>query len=159
MIWLCIETLVRFPLIRIPQRAIHRSLFFLLWLYTPFLGLSRLFGFLTLYTVSRTPWTRDQPVARTLPTHKTEQTQNKRTQTSMPRVFELAKIVHALDSSTIVIDFFVILVTVIRANLETLNEARTKFSFSWFCMFIHSQSYILVTLFSWLGVWVTCSVD
>jgi hypothetical protein len=43
-----------------------------------------------LYTVGRTPWTGDQPVARPLPTHRTTQTQNKRKQTSMPRMgFEL----------------------------------------------------------------------
>jgi hypothetical protein len=41
---------------------------------------------LDLYAVGRTPWTGDQPVARPLPTHRTTQTQNKRTQTSMPRV-------------------------------------------------------------------------
>jgi hypothetical protein len=47
----------------------------------------------------------DQPVARRQPTHRTTQTQNKRTQTSMPRmefepttpVFERAKTVHTLD--------------------------------------------------------------
>jgi hypothetical protein len=38
-----------------------------------------LFSFLTLYTVGRTPWMGDQPVARPLPTHRTTQTQNKRT--------------------------------------------------------------------------------
>jgi hypothetical protein len=55
------------------------------------------------YTDGRTPWTGDQPVARPLHTHRTIQTQNTRTQTSMPRVgFELtipaverAKTVHA----------------------------------------------------------------
>jgi hypothetical protein len=36
------------------------------------------------YTHCTTPWTGDQPVARPLPTHRTTQTQNKRTQTSMP---------------------------------------------------------------------------
>jgi hypothetical protein len=41
---------------------------------------------LYLYTVGRTPWTGDEPVSRPLPTHKTTQTQNKRTQTCMPRV-------------------------------------------------------------------------
>jgi hypothetical protein len=30
------------------------------------------------YTDGRTPWTSDQPVARPLPTHRTTQTQNKR---------------------------------------------------------------------------------
>jgi hypothetical protein len=65
----------------------------------------------SLYTVGRTPWTGDQPVARPLPTHRTTQTQNKRTQTSMPRVgseptipvFERAKTVNALDRAAIVI--------------------------------------------------------
>jgi hypothetical protein len=40
-------------------------------------------NFLILYTVGRTPWKGDQPVARPLPTHRTTQTQNKRTQTYM----------------------------------------------------------------------------
>jgi hypothetical protein len=70
-----------------------------------FLDLGRVFSFLILYTVGRTPWTSDQPVARPLPRQKTTQTQNKRTQTSMPpvgfeltiTVFERAKTVHALD--------------------------------------------------------------
>jgi hypothetical protein len=37
------------------------------------------FQFLNLYTVGRTPWTGDQPVSRSLPTHTTTQTRNKRT--------------------------------------------------------------------------------
>jgi hypothetical protein len=53
----------------------------------------------------------DQPVARPLPTHRTTQTQNKRTQTSMPWVefeptipaFERAKTVHVLDRAATVI--------------------------------------------------------
>jgi hypothetical protein len=43
-------------------------------LYLPallLLDLGRLFSFLILYTVGRTPWTGDQPVGRPLPTHKT----------------------------------------------------------------------------------------
>jgi hypothetical protein len=36
-----------------------------------------LFQFLNLYTVSRTPWTGDQPLTRPLPAHRTTQTQNK----------------------------------------------------------------------------------
>jgi hypothetical protein len=44
----------------------------------------RCFQFLILYTVGRTPWTGDQPVARPLPARRTTQKQNKRTQTSMP---------------------------------------------------------------------------
>jgi hypothetical protein len=54
------------------------------WLYSP-CGPWPLFHFLNPYIVGRTPWTRDQPVARPLPTHTTAQTQNKRTQTFMPR--------------------------------------------------------------------------
>jgi hypothetical protein len=50
----------------------------------PFVGPWPLFRFLNpIYTVSRTPWTGDEPVAKPLPTYTT-QTQNKRTQTSMP---------------------------------------------------------------------------
>jgi hypothetical protein len=52
----------------------------------------------------------DQLVAKPLPTHRITQTQNKCTQTSMPRVafestilaFELAKTVHALDRAATV---------------------------------------------------------
>jgi hypothetical protein len=71
----------------------------------------RFFGFLILYSVGRTPWTGDQPVARPLHTLGTTQTQNKRTQTSMPwvgfeptiLVFERTKKVHALDRAATVI--------------------------------------------------------
>jgi hypothetical protein len=45
-----------------------------------------LFQFLNLYTFGKIPWTGDQPVARPLSANRTTQTQNKRTQTSMPRV-------------------------------------------------------------------------
>jgi hypothetical protein len=53
----------------------------------------------------------DQPVARRLPAHRTVQTQNKRTQTSMPQVgfkptipvFERAKTVRALGRAATVI--------------------------------------------------------
>jgi hypothetical protein len=43
------------------------------------LNLGRFFSFLIPYTVGRTSWTGDQPVERPLPTHRTTQTQNKRT--------------------------------------------------------------------------------
>jgi hypothetical protein len=77
----------------------------------PFVGLGPPFHLLDIYTVGRTPWAGDQPVARPLPTHITVQTQNKRTQTSMPRVgfepnflvFEWAKTVHVLDLAATVI--------------------------------------------------------
>jgi hypothetical protein len=81
-----------------------------LCLYSP-LDLGRFFSFLILYTVGSTPWMGDQPVARLMSTHRTSQTQNKRTQTSMPRVgfehtipmFERTKTVHALDPTATVI--------------------------------------------------------
>jgi hypothetical protein len=83
----------------------------LLWFYSPLLGLGCFFSFLILYTVGRTPLTGYQPVARPLPTQRTTQTQNKRTQTSMPRVefeptipaFEQAKTVHTLGRAATVI--------------------------------------------------------
>jgi hypothetical protein len=69
------------------------------------------FSFLILYTVGRTPWTGDQPVSRPLPMHRTTQTQNKRTETSMPPVgfeptipvFERVKTDHASDCVATVI--------------------------------------------------------
>jgi hypothetical protein len=86
--------------------------FLYLWLYIP-CGPWPLFQFLNLYTVGRTLWEGDQLVARPLPTKKITQTQNKVTQTSMPRVgfeptipvFERAKMVHALDRVANVIGF------------------------------------------------------
>jgi hypothetical protein len=82
-----------------------------LCVYSSLLDLAHFFTFLFLYTVGRTPWTGDQPVARPLPTHRAAQTQNKRTQTStsgvgfepMIPVFERAKTVHALDRAATVI--------------------------------------------------------
>jgi hypothetical protein len=69
--------------------------------------------FLDLYTICRTPWTSDRPIARPLPKYRTTQTQkNAHTrQKSMPEVgfepmitaFERAKTVHALDRSATVI--------------------------------------------------------
>jgi hypothetical protein len=76
------------------------------------LDLGRFFQFLNLvYTVGTTPLKGDQSVARPLPAHRTVQTQNKRTQTSMLRVgferpipaFELVKAVHVLDCEATVI--------------------------------------------------------
>jgi hypothetical protein len=53
----------------------------------PFVGTWPLLQFRNLfYTDGRTPWTSDQPVARPLPSHRTTQTENKRRDTSMPRV-------------------------------------------------------------------------
>jgi hypothetical protein len=60
-------------------------LFVCLWLYSPLLDLGRFFSVSYLfYTVGRTPWPGNQPVARLLPTHRTKQTPNKRTETSLP---------------------------------------------------------------------------
>jgi hypothetical protein len=82
---------------------------------SPFLlDLDLLFNFLIPYTVGMNPWTGDQPVVRPLPTHRTTQTQNKRTQTSMSLmglepmtpVFERAKTVHALDRAATVIGLY-----------------------------------------------------
>jgi hypothetical protein len=58
-----------FPEIPCPQ--IHQPLYcfrllLLLLFYSPLLGLGRFFSFLILYTVDRTPWMWDQPVARPL---------------------------------------------------------------------------------------------
>jgi hypothetical protein len=61
-------------------------LLLLLWLYSHLLGLGRFFSFLTIHTVGRTTWTGDQPVERPLPTHRTTQTQNKRTKYRHPRL-------------------------------------------------------------------------
>jgi hypothetical protein len=75
------------------------------WLYSPRLGLDRFLWVLILYTVGRTPWKRNQTVARSLPIHRATQTRNKYLQTYMLRVgfehttsvFERAKTAHALD--------------------------------------------------------------
>jgi hypothetical protein len=75
----------------------------------PFVGPWPLLQFRNLfYRDGRTPWPSDQPVARSLPVHRTTKTQNKRPHTSMPWVgfeptipaFEGAKTVHALDRAT-----------------------------------------------------------
>jgi hypothetical protein len=93
----------------------------------PFVEPWPLFSFLILYTVGGTPWTGDQPVARLLPIHRTTQTQNKCTETSMPRVgfepttpvFERAKTIHALDRASTVIGLINLRVTIIgRAFLD-----------------------------------------
>jgi hypothetical protein len=64
------------------------------------------FIFVILYEVGKTPLTGDHPVITPLPTHRTAETQIKRTPTSMPRVgfeprtpvFEREKTVHAFES-------------------------------------------------------------
>jgi hypothetical protein len=72
--------------------------------------LGHFFSFLIFYTVCRSPWKGDQPVARPLLAHRTAKTQNKRIQTSVPRVgfklmiplFEWGKISHVLDHAATV---------------------------------------------------------
>jgi hypothetical protein len=64
---------------------VANTFFFSLCLYSP-LDLGRFFSFLMLYTVGRTHWRSHQTVGRPLPAHRTAQTQNKRTQTSMRRL-------------------------------------------------------------------------
>jgi hypothetical protein len=69
-----------------------------------FVGPRPLFQFLDLYTVGRTPRTGDQPVARSLPIHRSAQT-------FMPQVgfeptiplFERAKTVYVLDRAANVV--------------------------------------------------------
>jgi hypothetical protein len=75
------------------------------------LDLRRFFSFLIFYTVSRTPWTGEQPVARPLSANRIAQKQNKHKQTAMAQVefepmtpvFERAKTVPALDRAATVI--------------------------------------------------------
>jgi hypothetical protein len=77
----------------------------------PFIQFWSLSSFLIIYTVGKIPWTGDQFFEMPLPAHRTAQTQNKRTQTSMPQVvfeptipvFERAKRVYALDRAATVI--------------------------------------------------------
>jgi hypothetical protein len=81
-----------------------------LWFYSPCRPWL-LFQYLNLYTVHRTTWTGDQPVARPLLIHRTTQTQNKRSQISIPLVgfeptvpaFRRVKTVHALYRAAAVI--------------------------------------------------------
>jgi hypothetical protein len=97
--------------------SIYLSIY--LSLYSNLLGLGRFLSFLILYTVGRIPWTRDRPIARSLPTHRTTQTHKKHIQTSIPsEVFELtipsferAKTVHAIDHAATVISWKFIMLT------------------------------------------------
>jgi hypothetical protein len=88
-------------------------MYFFLFIYGStalLLDFGRFISFLILYTVGRTRWTVDEPVARPLPTHGKTEIQNKRTQTSIPRVgfesttttLERAMTVHALNRTATV---------------------------------------------------------
>jgi hypothetical protein len=78
---------------------------------TAIVELGPFFQFLNPYTVSKTPWTIDQYVARPVSTHRTIETENKHNQTTMTRVgfetkipvFERTKTVHDLDRAATVI--------------------------------------------------------
>jgi hypothetical protein len=81
----------------------------------PLWTLTAFFPFLNSYTVGRPPWTGDQPVKRPLPTCRTTQTKNKRTDIHASkgfeptiRAFERAKTVHTLDSAATVIGVFML---------------------------------------------------
>jgi hypothetical protein len=71
----------------------------------PFVGAWPLFQFRSFYTVGRTHWTGDQPLARSLSAHRITQTQNERTQTPMHQVgfeptipvFERPNAIHSLN--------------------------------------------------------------
>jgi hypothetical protein len=75
------------------------------------------FQLLNLYTVGRIPWTGDHPFVMSLVTRRTTQTQNKRTQTSMPKagfeptipVCERAKTIYVIDRAANVIGEIIVL--------------------------------------------------
>jgi hypothetical protein len=121
-----------------------------LWLYSP-CGSWPLFQFPNLYTIGRIPWTGDQPVARPLPTHRTTQTHNKRTQPSMPRVrfeptipvFERAKSVHALDRTATVTGIIMKYSWLIFIVLKNVCSWRLVKNASWYLAFV---SVVLVLL-------------
>jgi hypothetical protein len=75
---------------------------------TALVDLGLFFQFLNPYTVGRTPWTVNQPVARPLPTQRTTHRRNtyihasSGIQPTIP-VFERAKRVHTLDRAGTVI--------------------------------------------------------
>jgi hypothetical protein len=110
-----------------------------LWLYShcePW----PLFQFTDLYTVGRTPWAWDQPVARPLPIHRTTWTQNKSTQTSTSRVafepmipvFERAKAVHVSDGAA----------TVMGTHETSLNNYLEKNKYSKLIYFLRERQYL-----------------
>jgi hypothetical protein len=108
--------------------SIHPSIYLSMALQAVF-GPWPLLQFLNLYIVGRTLWTGYQPAARPLLTHRTTQTQNKRTHTSMSPVgceptipaFERAKTVHALDHAA----------TVTGTHLYSLQKKTYKFSWKY----------------------------
>jgi hypothetical protein len=66
--------------VRLTSGRLTILLFIHQWLYSPLLGPGLFFSFVIFfYKVGTTPWTSDQLVVRPLPTHRTTQTQKKRT--------------------------------------------------------------------------------
>jgi hypothetical protein len=102
------------------------------------------FSFLILYRVGRTPRTGDQPVVSPPTTHRTTQTQNKGTQTSMPRmefettipVLKRTKTLRPLWSASDLLDTIIHVFVFyklggrfdwqLNINLRFYNELRTK---------------------------------
>jgi hypothetical protein len=97
-------------------RSIYLSV--CLWLYSPLLDLGRILSFLPFLHSREDSLTGNRPVTRGLPAHRTAQTQNRLTQTSMPQVgfeptiplFERAKTVYAIDRAATVIGAYQALV-------------------------------------------------
>jgi hypothetical protein len=94
------------------------------------------------FSVNRTPWTGDQPVARPLPTRRTTQTQNKFTQTSTPWLgfepmipaFKRARTVHGLDCVATVIGgqgSHIFLLMIIRGNPFPFHPWQSGIYCSW----------------------------
>jgi hypothetical protein len=76
-----------------------------LWIYCLLLDIGRFFSFFILYTVGRTHWTRDQPVAKPLPAHRINAHRHScfsGIRTHDP-AFKRGKTVYALDRSATVI--------------------------------------------------------
>jgi hypothetical protein len=106
---------------------------FFQWLFQPIQYPGLLFCSVIIFTEGRTPWTRDQPVARPLPKHRTAQTQNKRIhtpnihalsgiRTTIP-ASERAKAVHALDRAATVTGCWPCLYTNTNTHTHTHTEA------------------------------------
>jgi hypothetical protein len=127
---LFLSSVLSVGIVRVRTKS-HGVLFYSIMSLQPFVGPWPLFQFLNLYTVVRTLYTVDQPVARPVPTHRTTQMQNKRTETYMARVgfeptspvFERAKTVNALDLAANVIGIYFLC-----GLLSTLSKSKTIYS-------------------------------
>jgi hypothetical protein len=58
---------------------VRHKIIIYLWLYSPLLGLGRFFSFFIFYTVGKSPWTGDQPVAKPLATQDSTNTEKTHT--------------------------------------------------------------------------------